>query len=131
MTFRELPTADWHRLVADGIEPFATHGLPDPEHWRLVVAEDGGRIVACSSLVETVHNDWFVRPEVQRNPVLVAGLWLATKRVLDDHQVSLIHATVSDYQPDVQAMVERFGYIPAEATLYVLRVDQAVLNSRG
>lgn len=130
MTFRELPPAEWMRLVTDGIEPFATHGLPDPQHWRLIVAEENGRIIACSSLVEQVHNHWFIHPAAQKRPQLVSGLWQATKTVLDAAEVQLVHATISDEQPEVQDMVERLGYIPAGGKLYLMPVANAVLNER-
>jgi hypothetical protein len=44
--------------------------------------------------------------------------------------VSVIHTTVADAQVDVQAMVERLGYVPAEGTLYVMQVAACVLNGR-
>jgi hypothetical protein len=132
LTFRDLPAAEWPNLLRDGIEPFATFGLPpNPDHWRMVVAEEDGRIMALSSLRNEVLNDWWIHPDAQHSPTLVSGLWLATKAVLDDAGVSRIHATVSDAQPEVQYMVERLGYIPAGGKLYLLYVPDAILNERG
>lgn len=126
--FRELPEGEWGRLVTDGIEPFATHGLPPPDHWRMLVAEQDGVIVACSSLYETVHNDWWIAATARSHPALVTGLWQETARILTQAGVELLHATVSDSQPEVQAMVERLGYIPAGGQLYLLHVPECVLN---
>lgn len=115
-------------MVTDGIEPFATYGVPDPGHWKFIAAEQDGRIIGVSSLYETVHNDWFIAPDARRSPAVVTGLWQETKRVLDEAGVAMIHATVSDSQPQVQAMVERLGYQPAQGQLYLLFTDACVLN---
>jgi hypothetical protein len=127
-TFRELPFGEWARLVTDGIEPFASHGLPAPDHWRMLVAEQAGVIVACSSLYETVHNDWWIAATARHHPALVGGLWRETSRVLAEAGVTLLHATVRDAQPEVQAMVERLGYIPAGGQLYLLHVPDCILT---
>lgn len=131
LTFRELPPAEWDRIVADGIEPYASHGLPDPTHAVCLVAEFRGHIVGVSLLMETVQNHWSIAPEMQHSPSTVIGLWRETKRVLDAHQIPLIHATVNDAQVDVQAMVEALGYVPADGKLYILSVADAVLNKKA
>ena len=127
MTFRTLPVEEWHRLVEDGIEPYATYGPPpDASHWVLIVAEDDrGRIVGCSSLVETVQNHWYIAPECRREMEVGLGLWKETLRTLQTHGVPQIHATVEDSQVDVQSIVERLGFVPADGLLYVLDVSQA------
>lgn len=130
LTFRLLPPEEWARLVADGVEPFATYGLPDPDHWRMLVCEVDGRVVGVSSLYETVHNDWWIAPDARRHPAIVSGLWRETKRVLDEAGIAMVHATVSDIQPEVQAMVERLGYLPAGGKLYLLHVPDCVLNDK-
>jgi hypothetical protein len=130
MTFRVLPESEWPRLVEDGIEPFVTEGLPEPGHWVFVVAEDAGHIVGCSSLVETVQNHWWMAPAVRRSITTFMGLCRATKAVLDAHHVPVIHTTVPESHVDLQAMLERIGFVEAEGKLYILKVDQAVVNER-
>ena len=131
MEFRTLDVSEWPLLIRDGIEPFATHGLPDPGHWVIVAAIDEGRILGVSMLVEQVHNHWSIASDARRSPTLVSGLWQATKQVLDEAGASVLHVTVSDEQPEVQAMVERLGYTPADGTLYILDTSTCLLNERA
>lgn len=131
LTFRQLPPEEWPRIVEAGIEPFATYGLPDPTHWIFLVAEQDGGILGVSSLYETVHNDWFIAPAARRHPAIVQGLWNATRAALEEYGVQMIHATVSDAQVEVQAMVERLGYQKAQGQLYVLFVPNCVLNEES
>jgi hypothetical protein len=130
ISFRELPRREWPRLVQDGIEPFASSGLPDNEHWRMLVCEQDGRIVGASILYDTVHNDWYIAPSARRNPAIVTGLWRETEKVLTAAGLSIVHTTVLDAQPEVQMMVERLGYLPAGGKLYLLHVPDCVLNER-
>lgn len=122
LTTRQLPPEEWHRILDQGIEPFATHGLPgDPSHWRLVVAEEDGVIVGLSGLYEAVHNDpWWVAPAYRGHPTILRRLWQEVRSVLDEHDVRMVFATVADDQPDVQQLAERFGFEPAPGRLYLL-----------
>ena len=131
MTFRTLPPMEWNRLIEDDIEPFATTGLPDPSHALIVVAEEDGHIHGASLLLETVVNHWCISSHARRSPTMVSGLWRATKAELDAHEVSVLHATVSDEHLEVQDMVERLGYHPADGKLYVLDVANCLLNGRN
>lgn len=131
MTIYKLDPREWHRVVEDGIEPYATYGLPDPAHAVLIVAEEDGRILAVSTLLEAVHNHWAIQPEARHSPALIAELWRHTKAVLDEAAVPTVHVTVADSQADVAAMVERLGYTPAEGTLYILDPARCLLNERG
>lgn len=131
LTYRVLPSEEWPRLIHEGIEPFATHGLPDVDKWsgwRMIVAEEDGRIIALSCLRAEVLNDWYIRPDARRNPRLVHELWQQTRHVLDDEGIALLHVTVRDDQPEVQSMVERLGYQGAEGKVYALLVEQCLLN---
>lgn len=131
LTFRTLPEAEWPRLIAEGVEPFATYGLPPVEarpHWRMIVAERDGRIIGLSSLRTEILNDWAIQPEARRNPAIVVGLWRETKACLDREGIGLIHTTVRDEQVEVQDMVERLGYVGSPGKIYVLITDQCRLN---
>lgn len=130
-TVRILPPEEWPKLVRDGIEPFATYGLPDialRDNWRMVVAEEDGRIIALSSLRTEVLNDWFIAPSARKSPTLVERLWRETKQVLDDAGVRTIHATAGD--PGVQEMLPRLGYFRAPGDLYLLHTADCILNTR-
>lgn len=131
MEFRTLDVSEWPLLLRDGIEPFATHGLPDPAHWVLVAAIEEGRILGVSMLVEQVHNHWFISPDARRSPTLVSKLWQATKQVLDQAGAPTLHVTVADSQVEVQAIVEGLGYTPADGKLYIIQTDACVLNERA
>jgi len=132
VTARLLDETEWPLLLEAGVEPFASAGLPDPpDHWRLVGAFEGDRLVGVAGLYNAVHNDpWWIAPGARRNPAVVLALWRALREVLDGFGVSLLHVTVADDQPEVQAMVERLGYQPAPGRLYLLYVPDAVLNER-
>lgn len=129
LTFRLLPVAEWGKIVEAGIEPFASRGLPEEsDHWRMLVAEEEGRILGVSCLTEVVQNHWFITPGSRRNPAIVQGLWSATQQLLTEAGVGLLYATVSDDQPEVQDMVERLGYVKAPGQLYLLYVPDCLLN---
>lgn len=128
MEFRVLPVWEWSKVLDANIEPYATHGLPDPEHTILVVAEADGHILGVSHLGEIVVNHWAIAPAARRSPILVEGLWQETERVLIEKGVPAIHTTVADAQVDVRDMIERLGYVPAEGQLYIIGVGQSTLS---
>lgn len=126
VTVRQLPAEEWPRLIEAGIEPFATVGLPEPGHWVLLVAEEDGKILACSSLVETVQNHLYVVPSARPALGPLLALWNLTLDTLTQAGVSSVCTTVPDSQPAMKALVERVGYVPADGTLYALFVPQAM-----
>ena len=130
MEFRVLDPSEWPLLVRDGIEPYATYGVPDPEHTILVAALQDGRIMGVSHLGEAVVNHWSIAPSARRSPTMVQGLWRETERILQDKGVPAIHTTVAYAQVEVQQMVEDLGYQPAEGRLYIIGVGDSVLSGR-
>ena len=130
LEFRVLDPSEWPLLVRDGIEPYATYGLPDPEHTILIAALQDGRIMGVSNLTEVVVNHWHIAPQARRSPVMVQGLWRETERILIERGVPSIHATVADANVDVQQMVEDLGYEPAEGRLYIIGVGDSILSGR-
>lgn len=125
-TVRVLPPEDWGRLRDH--EPFTTGGLPDPEYWRIVVAEQGDRIVAFTCLYTAVHYEpiW-IHPEFRHRPQLFLDLWRASKAILDEAGVQLLFAQVPDSLPHQKRMVEKFGFQPAPGQLYLLHVPDATV----
>lgn len=130
-TVRLLDPAEWPQLLTLGVEPFATHGLPDGAHWLIVGAFEGETLVGISGLYETVHNDpWWIAPAYRRSPTLVRELWQGMQGVLESRGVETIHITVADALPEVQAMVERLGFHPAPGVLYVVHLPDAILSRK-
>ena len=125
-TVRLLPPNDWVGLQDH--EPFTTGGLPDPEHWRIIVAEQGERIVAFTCLYTAVHYEpiW-IHEDFRRHPHLFQDLWQASKQVLDEAGVSLLFAQVPDTLPHQKRLIEKFGFQPAPGQLYLLHVPNAVI----
>ena len=124
-TARLLPTDEWSRLTT--IEPYASSGLPDPRSWVIVVVEDRGEIVASCALFDAVHWDGFqIDPAYQKNPAVFRQLLDLSLETLRSHGVAGVHITVPDDQPELQAMVERFGFVRAPGVLYLYAVPQKV-----
>jgi hypothetical protein len=117
ITQRILPPEEWGRVAS--IEPFASGGLPDPAHWRIVVVERDGQIVACCSLFDAVHWDLFWVAESERgNPVVFKELIEGGVTVMDEFDVQQVHTTVPWGNPAIEEMLQRFGFRPAPGTLY-------------
>lgn len=124
ITFRQLPVAEWDKLRA--FSPF-DQGLPNPDHWRVIVAEEDGAIVGHCSLFDTVHWDaFYVHPDHRGKATVFGGLIREGLQMLEEAGVHLVHSTVSNSRPDMQALLERFGYTPAEGKLYLLYVPNAM-----
>ena len=123
MTSRLLPPDEWFKL-ADR-PPFDHAGLPDSDHWLIVVVEEDGQILASCALLDTVHWDGFHVNEDQRgNPAVFKQLLERSIATLQAHGVPGAHVTVPEDHPALSAMVERFGFIPAPGRLYLYAVPQ-------
>jgi hypothetical protein len=127
MKARVLPPEEWHRIQA--IPPFDQGlALPDPDHWRILVVEDeAGEIVGTCSLFDTVHWDaWWIDGEHRGKAAVFRLLMDAGLRELREADIGSVHATIHNLRPDLQAIVERFGFISAPGKLYILLVDSHV-----
>lgn len=128
ITSRLLPKTEWPRVAA--FAPFNQTGLPVgeiAEHWEILVVEDDGVIVACCSLSDQVHWDGFSVVEgYRRNPTVFRALLEESLRALVDAGVPGAHLTIPDGHPELTAMVERFGFVPAPGRLYLLAVPPRV-----
>lgn len=123
---RELPADEWDRLTA--LPPFDVGGLPDPQLWRIIVAEQGGPggpIVAFNCLWTAIHSEpvWF-HPSVRHHPKLFMDLWAASRAVVAESGGQMVFATVDDDQPALQDLWQRFGFVRAPGRLYVGDLDQ-------
>lgn len=121
ITTRVLPPEEWTRLV--DFEPFRSTGLPDrPDLWRIGVVERDGQIVAFSALFTTVHWDLFhVVPAERGNPAVFRALLERGAETMIEHQIAVVHTTVPAGQPELEAMLERFGFTRTEGALYYLQ----------
>lgn len=121
LTTRVLPTEEWTRLL--DFEPFRSTGLPDrPDLWRIGVVERDGQILAFSALFTTVHWDLFhVAPAERGNPAVFRALLERGVETLVEHQIAVVHTTVPEGQPQLESMLERFGFTRTAGALYYLQ----------
>ena len=126
-TVRELPEAEWPRVLE--FEPFATHGIPVGEHWRIIVAEQDGHVVGFCCLFDAVHFEpWYIRPDQRGNPAVVRGLLRESRQMLTEAGIKGVFAVVersaSGLVPlSYEHMLSRLGFRPAQGQLYFLATD--------
>lgn len=126
MTIRELPFIEWQRLVTDGAEPYASHGLPhSDEHWRIIVAEDDtGKIVGAAALHTEVHFDpWWIADSHTGNVAVVRGLLRSSASLLRSLAIDHAFVTIDDQRIATQDQAERLGFVTAPGQLYLLDLN--------
>ncbi len=123
LTLRELPPAEWPQLIVQGLPPYASGGLPpDNGHWRILVAEDDGRIVAHTALHTQVHFDpWYVAPGAGAGAV--RGLLTEGRDLLQSLGIDHVFCTIDQSHVLTQDLAERLGFTPAPGQLYLLTLD--------
>lgn len=120
---RELPPAEWARLL--GYEPFASGGLPPSDQWRILVCEVAGEIVGFTCVFAGAHwEPWFVEPAYQRHPGVIRGLIRGGRDLLLANGIGAAFVVVGDDQPELQAQVERMGFVPAPGRLYTIAPEK-------
>ena len=126
VTFRELPGSEWGRLSVEGVYPYTITGLPpDNGNWRILVAEQNGKIIGCTSVHSQVHWDpWWIATEAQGNPGIVRGLIRQGVEVLNHVGVDHAFCTIDDTHLITQDLAERLGFIKAPGALYLLNVSE-------
>lgn len=123
LTTRVLPPEEWAKI--QHIPPF-DQGLPNPDHWRILVVEEDGVIVGTCSLFDTVHWDgWWIAPDHQGKAGAFRALVAAGLQELTAAAVAGVHTTVPDVRPDLQALITRYGFTEAPGKLYLLYVPDA------
>lgn len=117
---RELPEAEWWRMRA--YEPFTSGGLPEPGHWRIIVAEDGGEIVAFSCIFLAFHCEpTWIAPDHRHHPKLLLDLWRGVRQTIADLGEGQVFATAS---PAVAEMWAKLGFRPSPDRLLVGRLSE-------
>ncbi len=121
---RVLPPAEWARLQT--FPPFDRVGLPNPDHWRILVAERAGAIVGFCCLFDAVHWEaWYVIPELRGNPAIIHGLIQTGVQELREAEVEGVFAMIDETQTGaIRSMIERFGFQPAPGRLYLADLDR-------
>jgi len=122
LTTRELPATEWHKLTT--IPPF-DQGLPDPAHWRILGVEEDGEIVGICGASDQVHWDpWWIAPDHQGKVGVFRQLVEAGIQMFQTSAVAGVHLTVPNDRPDLQELVERFGFVEAPGKLYLFEIPK-------
>ncbi len=120
---RLLPPDEWERLAE--FEPFASHGLPTVDHWRVFVGESDGTIIGFCCLFNAVHFEpWYIAPEFRKHPGLLRGLIDAAGVELTAAKVGQVFVCVGDDLPAQAEIVKRFGFTEAPGKLYFLTLPE-------
>lgn len=123
LTTRELPATEWYKLVV--IPPFDESGVPDPAHWRILVTEADGEIVGLSGASDQVHwEPFWVNPEHQGKAGVLRQLLEAGIQLFQAAGVAGVHISIPADQPELGAMVEKFGFVEAPGKLYLLAIPK-------
>ena len=123
---RVLEQFEWDR-VKDR-PPYDQTGLPAKDgHWEIIIVEDRtGEILASCAIFDTVHWDsWWIDPAHQGKAGAFRALVAQGLDELNARQIVGVHTTVPDTRPDLQELVERFGFMPAPGKLFLLHVPDA------
>lgn len=120
MIARVLPSEEWSRLNGTEAELLWPH--MNPEQTRVLVVEDGDRIVATWTLMRIVHAEClWVAPSHR-------GILGVAKRLLrimsDEAKAWKVSAVMTgSLSPHVTDLIERFGGVPAPFESFILPVE--------
>lgn len=107
MTTRILPPEDWPLL--EGTELETVYPLLDPSKAKVIVVEDGPKIIACWALLSVLHAECvWIHPDYRKRGVSPAARLLAgMKRVARESGAKAVAtAALTD---DVVALIEHIG----------------------
>ena len=114
--------AEWEKLR--DFPPFNTGGLPlSDEHFKILVAEEDGRIIGLCGLSTQIHWDpWYIDSEHQGKAGVFRALVASGLDLLRSVGAAGVHTTVPDDRQDLSELVVKFGFIPAPGRLFLLHV---------
>lgn len=127
VTVRELPVAEWPRVVALGHDAFKA-GVPPAEGHKFLVAEEpDGTVVGYVVAYTAVHVEpLWVREDYRRKPGVVRKLWRGAAAMLQRAGVTWAFATISIHEaPSNQALGQHLGFTRLPADLYFLEIPPA------
>lgn len=123
MTTRILPPEEWSRL--DGTEAGPALPYLDPLESRIIVVEDGARIVGCWAVLRLVHVEGlWIDPDYRKHPGVARRLFAATWRLVKAWAPRwVMTAAVTE---DVKALLrEHVGAVSIPGEMFVVAVDGA------
>ena len=123
---RLLPPEEFHRIASFPGPLHALQGVPDPEHTRVIVAEQGDQIVGYWVLFNAVHAEpLWLDPIVRHKPKIAQDLLAAVLSELQSAGAQSVFAIIGDPELDtIGPMAERVGLVPLPGTLYAGAVPQ-------
>lgn len=121
-TVRELPPEEWAKV--SHLEPFASQGLPAPEHSRIIVAEQEGTIVAYWGAFSAVHLEpLWVHPDHRKRAGLVRRLWNEVVATVRDAGVRTAFACIADVDAAQNVpLALRHGFQRVQGDLYFVQI---------
>jgi ribosomal protein S18 acetylase RimI-like enzyme len=125
---RDLPAEEWEKLRA--FEPWATQGLPSEEHSRIIVAEQGGAIIAYWGIFTAIHVEpLWIHPDHRRRPGLVRRLWGSVVATLQGAGIRTAFACIADADAAQNVpLALRRGFERMPGDLYFVHVDPEVVK---
>lgn len=129
ITYRQLPDGEYYRLKE--LWPWKGEDLaPNPQHFRIVVAErggEGGEIIGYWGAVDTVHAEpLWIHPDLRGNPGVGRGLLLGILQILQESKVPVVFILINPEEEGADARVaqaERLGFAPL-GVLYAAKVPE-------
>jgi hypothetical protein len=123
ITVRELPVAEWPKLMA--LEHAAFKNEIDPNETKILVAETpSGEIVGYVVAYVCVHVEpLWVREDYRKKPGAVRRLWRGAAQMLQRSGITFAFATISIHDaPSNQALARQLGFTRLAADLYALEI---------
>lgn len=125
MTARVLPPEEWHRLEGTEAETVWRHF--SPENTRVLVVEDGRRIVATWTMLRVVHAECIWIADSHRGSFAIARRLLRGLRdiALEWGVNRVVTGSVS---PDVTALIKKVGGESLPCESFVIPVDGRIVG---
>lgn len=123
VTVEEMPSSQWVERLSH-IEPFKTHGFPNPELCKVLCAVTPTGEIAAAWWVTIA---WHVEPlwideKHRHRPGLIRQLWARVRQELKGQGADVGFGIISD--PLVAAQASRLGFHRVPGDLYFIRVDE-------
>lgn len=124
---RELPVAEWPRLLEmPGL--YQDLGLlPNPEHNRILVVEDeAGTILGYWGAFTMVHAEpVFIREEHRQRTSVIRALWEGMNTLLRDLKVPGAVAVIADADLAInEPMATKLGFVKVPGSLYYVDLTE-------
>lgn len=121
MITRILPADEWHRL--NGTEAEILWPTLDEEHAKILVVEDGDRIIGCWTLMTIPHVEclWIDPKELARVSV-ARRLWLGMRRLVADMGITYVWTAAAE--DPVRGLLEHAHARKLPGDHYVLPMER-------